>query len=58
MQGTPQRRKEYPLHAKGILIAEEAGDAIRSLEAIAPKGLPLSRFNGRLILTMAARGFQ
>lgn len=50
-----EKVKEYLLHAKAVLIAEETGDTIRSLEAIASKGLPLSRFNDKLILTMAVR---
>ena len=47
-----EKVREYMLHSKSVLMAEERDDAIRSLEIISSEELPLSKFNDKLILTM------
>jgi predicted nucleic acid-binding protein len=50
-----EKVREYMLHSKSVLMAEERDDAIRSLEIISSEELPLSKFNDKLILTMAVK---
>ncbi|MEM2122411.1 MAG: PIN domain nuclease [Candidatus Bathyarchaeia archaeon] len=51
-----EKVKEYPLHVKGFLAAEEEGDVVGSLGMVSFEGLSLSKFNDKLILTIALRG--
>ncbi|MEM3677057.1 MAG: PIN domain-containing protein [Candidatus Bathyarchaeia archaeon] len=50
-----EKVKEYLLHVKGFLASEEEGDIVRSLGMVYSEGLSLSKFNDKLILTIALR---
>lgn len=50
-----EKVREYLLHAKGVLTTSNAYDVIKSLESVYSEKLSLSRFNDKLILTIAIK---